>query len=93
MFGMFGNECVATTWDGERELLDQLNEFGGFLTPQEACDWARKELLDYTAWDRYEKIEVYSRNETTSQLEVHTTLKSEELRPDIDFSDRKGKSQ
>jgi len=75
--GMMGNECVATKWNGKRILLDQMNEWGGFLTPDEAVDWAKKELVDMTQSQRYEKIEVYTKGE--GGFELYKTLDSIQL--------------
>lgn len=75
--GMMGNECVATKWNGQRLLLDQMNEWGGFLTPDEAVDWAKKELVDYTQSQRYEKIEIY--HKTDKGFELYKTLDSIQL--------------
>lgn len=76
-FGMMGIECVATKWNGKRILLDQMNEWGGFLTPDEAVDWAKKELVDMTQSQKYEKIEVYSK--VDGGFKVCKTLDSIEL--------------
>ena len=76
-FGMMGIECVATKWNGKRILLDQMNEWGGFLTVDEAVNWAKRELVDMTQSQRYEKIEVYAKCD--SGFELKHTLDSIQL--------------
>ena len=76
-FGMMGIECVATKWNGKRILLDQMNEWGGFLTPDEAVNWATKELVNMTQSQKYEKIEVYVKGD--EGFKIYKTLDSIQL--------------
>jgi hypothetical protein len=69
MLGMLGIECIATTWDGKRIHLNSMNEWGGFLTVDEAADWAKKELVNYTQARKYEKIEIITKDGVQKTLD------------------------
>lgn len=87
-FPMEGIVLVGVTWDGKRLHLNEMDEWGGFLTADEGVHWATEQITKYTQWTRYEKIEVHDFKRGKGNTLV-VTLDSQALVPGIDMSDKR----